>query len=115
MTFESAVAADAGMIVDRAPQTPVGLPEGLVLVSADNHIELTEDIFFESFPESLRAGAPRVWFDKYWRVGFPDAMQAYPTGVDVDTGGCDLVALDDDATAVDRLEEVDAAQQRRLA
>lgn len=85
MTFESAVAADAGMIVDRAPQTPVGLPEGLVLVSADNHIELTEDIFFESFPESLRAGAPRVWFDKYWRVGFPDAMQAYPTGVDVDT------------------------------
>jgi predicted TIM-barrel fold metal-dependent hydrolase len=26
-----------------------------------------------------------VWFDKYWRVGFPEAMQAYPTGVDVDT------------------------------
>lgn len=86
-TFESAIAADAGMIVDRAPQSPreAKLPEGLVLVSADNHVELTEDIFYENFPEDRKAAAPRVWFDKYWRVGFPDAMQAYPTGVDVDT------------------------------
>jgi predicted TIM-barrel fold metal-dependent hydrolase len=75
------------MIVDRAPQSParVALPAGLTLVSADNHIELTEDIFYQGFPEDLREGAPRVWFDKYWRVGFPDALQAYPTGVDVDT------------------------------
>lgn len=87
LSFESAVAADAGMIVDRDPQTPdtATLPAGLVLVSADNHIELTEDIFYRSFPEHMRDSAPRVWFDKYWRVGFPDAMQAYPTGVDVDT------------------------------
>lgn len=86
-TFESAVAADAGMIVDRAPQGVQGaaLPSGLALVSADNHIELTEDIFHQRFPEEMREGAPRVWFDTYWRVGFPDAMQAYPTGVDVDT------------------------------
>lgn len=86
-TFESGVAGDAGMIVDRAPQSldAAGLPAGLTLVSADNHIELTEDIFFEGFPEDMREGAPRVWFDKYWRVGFPDALQAYPTGVDVDT------------------------------
>jgi predicted TIM-barrel fold metal-dependent hydrolase len=86
-TLESPVAGDAGMIVDRTPQPldPARLPAGLKLVSADNHIELTEDIFFEAFPEQLKASAPRVWFDKYWRVGFPDAMQAYPTGVDVDT------------------------------
>jgi predicted TIM-barrel fold metal-dependent hydrolase len=86
-TFASPIAADAGMIVDRAPQAPDRslLPEGLVLVSADNHVELTEDIFFENFPENMRPGAPRVWFDKYWRVGFPEALQAYPTGVDVDT------------------------------
>lgn len=86
LTFESAVAGDAGMIADRTPQPHdrVTLPHGLQLVSADNHIELTEDIFFERFPEDRREGAPRVWFDKYWRVGFPDALQAYPTGVDVD-------------------------------
>lgn len=87
LSFESTVAADAGMIVDRRPQAPdpAVLPAGLVLVSADNHIELTEDIFHTSFPPEMRESAPRVWFDKYWRVGFPDAMQAYPTGVDVDT------------------------------
>jgi predicted TIM-barrel fold metal-dependent hydrolase len=86
-TFANPVAADAGMIVDRSPQPPdpARLPAGLVLVSADNHVELTEDIFFQNFPENMRPAAPRVWFDKYWRVGFPDALQAYPTGVDVDT------------------------------
>ena len=35
--------------------------------------------------------------------------------VDVDASGGDLLALDDDPSGVDRLEEVDAAQQRRLA
>jgi hypothetical protein len=65
LTFESPVAADAGMIVDRQPQAPdaARLPEGLVLVSADNHIELTEDIFHDHFPTQMREGAPRVWFD----------------------------------------------------
>jgi predicted TIM-barrel fold metal-dependent hydrolase len=86
-TFANPIAADAGMIVDRSPQAPdpARLPAGLVLVSADNHVELTEDIFFQNFSENMRPAAPRVWFDKYWRVGFPDALQAYPTGVDVDT------------------------------
>lgn len=86
-TFESPAAADAGMIVDREPQRlrEAELPQGLTLVSADNHIELTEDIFYQKFPERLRDAAPRVWFDKYWRVGFKDKMEAYPTGVDVDT------------------------------
>jgi predicted TIM-barrel fold metal-dependent hydrolase len=87
LTLENPLAADAGMIVDRQPQSPdsVSLPPDLTLVSADNHIELTEDIFYERFPSEMREAAPRVWFDSYWRVGFPDAMQAYPTGVDVDT------------------------------
>ena len=70
-TFESPVAADPGLIVDREAQ-PLGalrLPEGLTLVSADNHIEVTRDIFYESFPERLRDSAPRVWFDRYWRIG----------------------------------------------
>jgi predicted TIM-barrel fold metal-dependent hydrolase len=86
-TFKSAVAADAGLIVDREAQSPDGvkLPQGLTLVSADNHIELTEDVFYENFPARLRDAAPRVWFDRYWRVGFKDQMEAYPIGVDVDT------------------------------
>ena len=77
---------DAGLMVDRAPQ-PVAranLPEGLCVVSADNHIEVTEDIFYEAFPPRLRDQAPRVWRDGYWRVGYPDALQTYPERVDVD-------------------------------
>jgi predicted TIM-barrel fold metal-dependent hydrolase len=87
LTFENPLAADAGMIVDRVGQSrdTAKLPADLVLVSADNHIELTEDIFYERFPTELRGAAPRVWFDRYWRVGFKDAMQAYPQSADVDT------------------------------
>lgn len=87
LTFENPLAADAGMIVDRTGQSrdSAKLPADLILVSADNHIELTEDIFYERFPAERRNAAPRVWFDRYWRVGFKDAMQAYPESADVDT------------------------------
>jgi predicted TIM-barrel fold metal-dependent hydrolase len=86
-TFESSVAADPGLIVDREALAlgSLRLPEGLTLVSADNHVEVTRDIFHESFPGRLRDSAPRVWFDKYWRIGFEGEMQAYPLGVDIDT------------------------------
>ena len=74
---------------DRGPRTAAGgeakLPKGLTLVSADNHVELTEDIFYQNFPARLRDAAPRVWFDKYWRVGFKETMEAYPTGINIDT------------------------------
>ncbi|KAA0107709.1 amidohydrolase [Mycolicibacterium sp. P1-5] len=80
------MAANAGMIVDRTsqPRDAKNLPD-LTLVSADNHIELTEDIFYQRFPARLRDKAPRVWFDRYWRVGFRDDMQAYPDTADIDT------------------------------
>jgi predicted TIM-barrel fold metal-dependent hydrolase len=86
-TFESLTCTDAGLIVDRKPQAPrkSGLANDLTLVSADNHIELTRDVFFERFPLRLRDAAPRVWFDRYWRVGFKESMEAYPIGVDIDT------------------------------
>jgi predicted TIM-barrel fold metal-dependent hydrolase len=86
MTFGSRAAVDAGMIVDRQPQKPLHarLPKGLTVVSADNHIELTEDIFYQRFPARLREAAPRVWFDKYWHVGFQGNVEAYPVGVDID-------------------------------
>jgi predicted TIM-barrel fold metal-dependent hydrolase len=41
----------------------VGLPAGTSVFSADNHISLSEDIFFEKFPAHLKDQAPRVFFD----------------------------------------------------
>jgi predicted TIM-barrel fold metal-dependent hydrolase len=78
--------ADAGLMVDRAAQAVnrATLPAGLTIVSADNHIEVTEDIFYDAFPARLRDAAPRVWLDGYWRIGYRGAMQTYPEGVDVD-------------------------------
>lgn len=85
-TGAGGITADAGLIVDRAAQriAEAKLPSGLTIVSADNHIEVTEDIFYEAFPRSMRDSAPRVWRDGYWRVGYPGSMQTYPEGVDID-------------------------------
>src|SRR3954462_3385848 len=41
----------------------VGLPAGTEVFSADNHISLAEDIFYERFPEALKDQAPRVLLD----------------------------------------------------
>ena len=38
----------------------VGLPVGTEVFSADNHISLAEDIFYERFPDDLKDQAPRV-------------------------------------------------------
>jgi predicted TIM-barrel fold metal-dependent hydrolase len=48
---------------DRVPQQQgrVRLPEGLVVVSADNHWSLNEDIFYQNFPAHLRDRAPRIF------------------------------------------------------
>ena len=43
--------------------TATGLPTGTQVFSADNHISLAEDIFYERFPESLKEQAPRVVYD----------------------------------------------------
>ena len=87
MSFASPIAADSGLIVDRAPSdvARAGLPAGFRAVSADNHIEVTRDIFVEGFPEHLRHAAPQVWLDGYWRIGDPGAVHQYPEGIDVDT------------------------------
>lgn len=37
-----------------------GLPPGTQVFSADNHISLSEDIFYEQFPANLKDQAPRV-------------------------------------------------------
>src|SRR5690242_10771486 len=75
-----------GMITEREakPLDRPRLPQGLTLVSADNHIEITEDIFYENFPARLRDKAPRVWFDHIWHIGYRDEFEAYPIGKSMD-------------------------------
>ncbi len=57
---------------DRSPGTPVelGLRPGFEVFSADDHISLAEDIWYERFPERLRDQAPRVMqVDGGWVLG----------------------------------------------
>jgi predicted TIM-barrel fold metal-dependent hydrolase len=50
-----------------------GLPAGTEVFSADDHISLAEDIFYERFPEALKEQAPRVFHDDgAWTMGFGD-------------------------------------------
>ncbi len=47
----------------------MGLPPGTEVFSADDHISLAEDIFYERFPESLKDAAPRViHYDGAWTL-----------------------------------------------
>jgi hypothetical protein len=49
----------------------VGLPARTEVFSADDHISLAEDIFYERFPDSLKEQAPRVIYDDgAWTLGF---------------------------------------------
>jgi predicted TIM-barrel fold metal-dependent hydrolase len=75
-----------GLISDRQaqPLDKVQLPKDLVLVSADNHIEITDDIFYQAFPARLKDKAPRVWFDHFWHIGFREEFEAYPIGINME-------------------------------
>ena len=42
------------------PLVDAGLPAGTEVVSADDHISLADDIFYERFPASMKDRAPRV-------------------------------------------------------
>ncbi|MFZ0668052.1 MAG: amidohydrolase family protein [Acidimicrobiales bacterium] len=54
----------------RADQAASGLPEGTEVFSADNHISLSEDIFYERCPEPLKERVPRIWYsDDAWTIG----------------------------------------------
>ncbi|MFJ3779054.1 amidohydrolase family protein [Streptomyces sp. NPDC090075] len=41
----------------------LNLPQGTEIFSADNHISLADDIFYENFPERLKNKAPRIWYE----------------------------------------------------
>lgn len=48
----------------------LGLPPGTEVFSADNHVSLADDIFYERFPERLKDQAPRVWYqDDAYEIG----------------------------------------------
>jgi predicted TIM-barrel fold metal-dependent hydrolase len=52
------------------PLADVGLPADVQVFSADDHISLSEDIFYERFPESMKDRAPRVMnVEGGWVVG----------------------------------------------
>jgi hypothetical protein len=59
---------------ERAPQVrgKVRLPSGTVVVSADNHWSVTDDIFHDRFPAHLKDRAPRLFTDddgaNHWYV-----------------------------------------------
>jgi predicted TIM-barrel fold metal-dependent hydrolase len=40
-----------------------GLPAGTEVFSADNHISVADDIFYEGFPADLKDRAPRIWYE----------------------------------------------------
>ncbi len=40
-----------------------GLPAGTEVFSADNHISVADDIFYEGFPAELKDQAPRIWYE----------------------------------------------------
>ena len=40
-----------------------GLPAGTEVFSADNHISVADDIFYEGFPDDLKDQAPRIWYE----------------------------------------------------
>lgn len=41
----------------------VGLPAGTEIFSADNHISIADDIFYQRFPADLKDKAPRIWYE----------------------------------------------------
>jgi len=51
---------------DRQPETGVdtGLPAGTLVFSADDHVSVADDIFYQNLPAELRDRAPRLWRDE---------------------------------------------------
>ncbi|CAN5492594.1 amidohydrolase family protein [soil metagenome] len=72
-TLDYQLMHDLGAPCDRSPedQGSVRLPQDTVVVSVDNHFSVTQDIWYERFPESMRDRAPRVWHgDGVFHVGY---------------------------------------------
>ena len=61
------------------PVTDTGLPVGTEVISADNHISLSENIFVERFPEAMKDRAPIVRnVDGAWVVTMGEDTPLHP-------------------------------------
>ena len=66
------------------PLVDPGLRAGTEVFSADDHISLAEDIFYEQFPESMKDRAPRVMnVDGGWVVGMDGTSMLVPEFIQV--------------------------------
>jgi predicted TIM-barrel fold metal-dependent hydrolase len=94
------------------PLVDLGLPAGTEVFSADDHISLAEDIFYERFPESMKERAPRVMnVDGGWVIGvdgksvlvqeFIDVLTQYDPVPGAHTGDIEarLASLDSEGVA----------------
>ena len=67
-----------------APAGDLGLPEGTEVFSADDHISLADDIFYEAFPEGMKDRAPRVMnVDGGWVIGMDGKSILVPEFIEV--------------------------------
>jgi len=109
VTLENPATRGIGLARGRSAQTCPALPEGTVLVAADTHWSLAEDIWYQRFPASLKDAAPRVrYFGDFLFVGFDNqadgetyhpALIQVAKSVDDCRGATNLAA---------RLEDMDA-------
>jgi predicted TIM-barrel fold metal-dependent hydrolase len=66
------------------PPTDLGLPASTEVFSADNHISLAEDIFYEGFPASMTDRAPRVMnVEGGWVLGVDGTSILVPEFIEV--------------------------------
>ena len=82
ISLANPIMKEIGPTAPRAAQKArkLDLPEGSIIVSADGHWEVTEDIFYDRFPSGMKDKAPRVWFDEYWRLGYRGKSEAEIVG-----------------------------------
>jgi predicted TIM-barrel fold metal-dependent hydrolase len=68
-----AMMRDVGAPRHRKPELTSStiLPAGTIVVSADSHFSVSEDIWYERFPANMKDRAPRVWHaDGVFHLGF---------------------------------------------
>ena len=66
------------------PLMDTGLPPGTEVISADDHISLADDIFYERFPDGMKDRAPRVMnVDGAWVVGVGGQSVLVPEFIEV--------------------------------
>jgi predicted TIM-barrel fold metal-dependent hydrolase len=82
MKFADPAMREIGPVVPRMAQRGDKLkrPKGAAVISADDHWEISRDIFRERFPKHLKEKAPEVWFDRYWRVGYRGQLENFALG-----------------------------------